>query len=167
MCHIDLSNKWLIFRSYFDSKQFSLKFFSQFCSKRRSHIARKVARPLGSVASLVNCLAFNVSRDAEQHLIGCHHKWETLCLSWRGLWLENETIGDAEETINPDSNIQFNPDSNIRHMQQGQLKMEVRESYRIAIEISSKPMLNCWGIFCLVVRIVVPSKITSKNVINN
>ena len=49
-----LSNKGMIFFSYFDTGQFSLIFLSQFCSIKRSHI---------------------VSRDhAEQHLIGCHHK---------------------------------------------------------------------------------------------
>lgn len=76
-------------------------------------------------------------------------------------------IGERNNRWCNTNNTPFNSDSNIRHMPQGQVKMEVMESYRITIEISSKPMLNCWGIFCLVVRIVIPSKITSKNVINN
>ena len=53
----------IFFRSCFHARQFSLKFVSQFCSKKRSHIARRVARRLESV-SLVTCVAFNVPRDA-------------------------------------------------------------------------------------------------------
>ena len=160
MCHIDLSNKWLIFRSYFDTKQFSLKFFSQFCSKRRSHIARKVARPLGSVSC-------KLSRF--QRLTWCWTAFNWLSPQMRDPlpFLTWSVIGERNNRWCNTNNTPFNPDSNIRHMPQGQVKMEVRESYRITVEIRSKPMLNCWGIFCLVVRIVIPSKITSKNVINN
>lgn len=69
-----LSNRGIIFFAVIiDIRQFSLKFVSQFCSKKRSHVAIKVARRLGSVSRCANCRApaFNVQSNAEQHLAGC------------------------------------------------------------------------------------------------
>lgn len=73
-----LSNRGIIFFAVIiDIRQFSLKFVSEFCSKKRSHVAIKVARRLGSVSRRANCRApaFNVQSNAKQHLAGCHHKY--------------------------------------------------------------------------------------------
>lgn len=131
-----LSNN--IFRSYYWHKAILLEICFGILFQKTFSRCYKSCLTSGKRVSACKLPRSRFQCPIKQHLAGCHHKY---IIEMRPPlpFLTRSVIGERNNRWRNTNNTPFNPDSNIRHLPQGQVNIEVRESYRITQSSKSFP----------------------------